>query len=230
MGEAAMSVDARPTSHARPPKPASGPHPDIPALGPLTGSWTYEVTADTWWWSEEVYAIHGFAPGEVRPTTELLTAHQHPEDLEKCRQILAHAFGHGGHFSIAHRLLDARMRTRHVLLVGTARIDDAGAVRELAGYLVDLTQQRRAEVEPAVQASLEAAARGRGVIDLAKGAIMHAHGVDADTAFAMLRSTSNESNVKVSELARRVVEALGSRTAQPATGRLIDQLLADLRP
>jgi PAS domain-containing protein len=226
MGEAAMSTDAR---IARPPEPVSGAHPDIPVLGPLTGSWTYDVTADDWWWSEEMYAIHGFAPGDVRPTTGLLMAHKHPEDLEECQQILAHVLGHGGRFSCAHRLLDARMRTRHVLQVGSAaRTDDEGAVTELAGYLVDLTQQRRAEVEPAVQASLEAAARGRGVIDLAKGALMHAHGVDSDTAFAVLRSTSNARNIKVSELARRLVEALESPSAQPSTGREVDQMLADL--
>jgi hypothetical protein len=228
MGEAAMSIDARITSHARPPEPVSGAHPDIPVLGPLTGSWTYDVTANDWWWSDEMYAIHGFAPGDVLPTTELLMAHKHPADLEKCQQILAHVLGHGGHFSCAHRLLDARMRARHVLQVGSARTDGDGAVTELTGYLVDLTQQRRAEVEPAVQASLEAAARGRGVIDLAKGALMHAHGVDADTAFAMLRSTSNARNIKVSELARRLVEALGSQPAQPSAGRVIDRMLADL--
>ncbi|WP_433503492.1 GAF and ANTAR domain-containing protein [Pseudonocardia halophobica] len=45
----------------------------------------------------------------------------------------------------------------------------------------------------------------RDVIGQAKGALMHAHGVDERTAFEMLRRTSRDTNTKLVEIARRVV-------------------------
>ncbi len=53
-------------------------HPDIPRIGPLAGSFTWDLPDDRWWWSEEMFVIHGFAPGEVVPTTDLLLLPQAP--------------------------------------------------------------------------------------------------------------------------------------------------------
>jgi hypothetical protein len=33
-----------------------------------------------WEWSEQVQRMHGYEPGTVTPTTELVLAHKHPED------------------------------------------------------------------------------------------------------------------------------------------------------
>lgn len=42
-----------------------------------TGRFTYDAAADKWDWDDEVFRVHGYAPGSVRPTTELVTASKH---------------------------------------------------------------------------------------------------------------------------------------------------------
>jgi GAF domain-containing protein len=54
--------------------------------------------------------------------------------------------------------------------------------------------------------NLEAAMASRAVIEQAKGMLMVQHGVDADGAFDLLRQGSQRENVKLREVARRLVE------------------------
>ena len=53
---------------------------------------------------------------------------------------------------------------------------------------------------------MEASAENRAVIEQAKGALMLAYGLDSDQAFAMLRWWSRNRNVKVRDLAGKLVE------------------------
>lgn len=46
------------------------------------GRFEYRYDTDTWTWSDTVARIHGYEPGEVEPTTELVLSHKHPDDLE----------------------------------------------------------------------------------------------------------------------------------------------------
>ena len=101
-------------------QPDPARHPDIPVIGPMAGTWTWNVLEDRWWWSDEIYAIHGFEPGEVVPTTALILAHKVVDDLEKCRSTLASAKVRPGPFSNYHRIIDTR--TRH----GISRPSAAG--------------------------------------------------------------------------------------------------------
>ncbi|NHA00553.1 hypothetical protein G5V59_12420 [Nocardioides sp. W3-2-3] len=40
------------------------------AEGHQTGRFVYDVKAGTWEWDDDVYALHGYRPGEVQVTTE----------------------------------------------------------------------------------------------------------------------------------------------------------------
>ena len=70
------------SDHVYPAGPLKGqvmPDPAQSAVTALTGATTetvgrfsYEVPTDTWWWSTSLYCIHGFAHGEVVPTTALM--------------------------------------------------------------------------------------------------------------------------------------------------------------
>jgi ANTAR domain len=61
--------------------------------------------------------------------------------------------------------------------------------------------------------------QSRGAIEQAKGAIMGALGCDADYAWGVLRQASQESNVKVRELAIALLEHIsGAPAEQPAFG------------
>lgn len=185
------------------------PHPDVPVLGPMTGSWSRSLPDDTWYWSDEMYVIHGFAPGEVVPTTELVLRHKHPADLERSRRLVQTAAELGTPFSNPHRIVDAHGRVHDVLSVGRGFTDADGELVEVNGYTVDLTATQREEVQPAVEAALRGAMEHRGVIEQAKGGLMAAFRLDADGAFEMLRAISNRENIKLHDLAHRLVDELG---------------------
>lgn len=55
--------------------------------------------------------------------------------------------------------------------------------------------------------NLSVALTSRDLIGQAKGMVMERYGIDADEAFALLARLSQESNTKVAEIARQVVEA-----------------------
>ncbi|PXW32656.1 UNVERIFIED_CONTAM: GAF domain-containing protein [Williamsia faeni] len=63
---------------------------------------------------------------------------------------------------------------------------------------------------------LHQAVQGRDVIGQAKGMIMERFSVDADHAFGLLRKLSQDSNVKLSEIAQRLIET-GADSAAPET-------------
>ncbi len=176
--------------------------------GPLVGLYTFDPSADRWWWSEESYRIHGFAPHEVVPTTELVLAHKHPEDWERVRATIATAVATGEPFSSAHRIMDGHGCERTLVVVGEGRRDPVtGAVVEVAGYIVDVTVEIGRRAGALADESVRAAAASRGPIEQAKGVLGFALGTDPEEAFAVLRRASNETNVPLREVARRVVAA-----------------------
>ena len=38
---------------------------------------------DRWEWSAQVERMHGYLPGSVTPTTEMVLAHKHPDDTAR---------------------------------------------------------------------------------------------------------------------------------------------------
>jgi GAF domain-containing protein len=73
-----------------------------------------------------------------------------------------------------------------------------------AGYIVNASRMR---AQHELQEQLHTAIESRDVIGQAKGVLMAREGVSADDAFQMLRSISQSSNVKLRDVAARVVES-----------------------
>ena len=171
------------------------------------GQYRLDVATGTWWWSSETYRVHGFEPGEVVPTTQLVLAHKHPDDRDRVRQILDEARATGEPFSSVHRIMDARGKERYLVIVGQGRRDPVtGMVVELLGYFVDITSTVAAGGEERAHRDIVAAAAGRGPIEQAKGILVATRGIDPDEAFALLKRASNDKNVRLRDLARVVVD------------------------
>lgn len=179
--------------------------------GPPVGYFTYDVPADHWSWSDGMYALHGYALGEIVPSTETLLRHKHPDDRARAYETLEAAVADGRPFSCYHRLIDKRSSVRSVLSVGRGLTNDNGQVEQLVGFYADLTQARREETQADVEEALARIAEHRAVIEQAKGVLMVTTGCDADAAFAVLRRYSSTANLKLHEVARAVVDAIGPR-------------------
>ena len=178
------------------------------------GPFVYTVSTQSWWWSDDLYRIHGFEPGEVVPTTELLVAHKHPDDAAVATAIISNAFTGGDAFALWHRIVDARLRTRTVVSVGEGVRDESGLLVEVRGYMVDVTGSTRGQTARDIDEAVRRSAESRGTIEQAKGALMVALDVDEDAAFAILRRSSQHANVKVRDLARALLDALAEARGQ----------------
>ncbi|HSE10866.1 MAG TPA: PAS and ANTAR domain-containing protein [Nocardioidaceae bacterium] len=172
------------------------------------GPFRYDVARQRWWWSDDLYRIHGFEPGDVVPTTELLTRHKHPDDAAVATAIIRNAFTSGEPFALWHRIIDARLRTRTVVSVGDGVRDKSGVLVEVRGYMVDVTGSKRSQTARDIDEAVRRSAASRGTIEQAKGVIMVTLAVDADEAFARLKRSSQNANVKLRDLAAELLGKL----------------------
>lgn len=174
------------------------------------GFYTYQIAHDEWTWSDAIYTLHGYAPREIPATTEVLLRHKHPDDRARAFEVLQDAMRTGEPFSCYHRIIDQHQRVHSVLNVGRGITDPDGRVQAVEGYFADLTQARRDETQAEVQDALDRIGEHRATIDQAKGMIMLAAACDSDAAFSRLRRYSQVANIKLNEIAHRLVEAAGT--------------------
>ncbi|PJI90961.1 PAS and ANTAR domain-containing protein [Luteimicrobium subarcticum] len=182
------------------------------------GRFRLDLTTGRWWWSDEIYAMHGFERGEVVPSTEVLIAHKHPDDRTQVDHVLRGAQQSGEPFSAVHRIIDADDRTRTIAIVGQGLRDESGEVTRITGYFIDLTGAQSRSTQEQATAAIEAAAASRGSIEQAKGIVMAVLGGDADAAFEVLREASNARNQRLRAVAAELVSDVAQRA--PDAGAL----------
>lgn len=196
---------------------------------PPVGRYQLDLATGEWAWSDEVFAMHGFRPGDIVPTTSLMLSHKHPDDRDRVDGVLRRAAETGLPFSSVHRILDAAGKTRTLAVTGQGRRDPAtGQVTELFGYFIDVTEVQRDAVEREATVSIRASSERRSVIEQAKGVLMVVYGIDEDGAFGLLREASNQANIAVRDIAYSLVHLFsGPDVTQFPTREAIDRFLAE---
>ncbi len=195
-----------------------------------SGAFRFAPSTGTWTWSETVFELYGFRPGEVVPTTELILFHQHPQDREDVEAFLAVALATGRPGSVWHRVVDAQGATRQVVTLLAGERDEHGALTGLSGSMVDVTEAVRQTTAREVDVAMELMAQSRPFIEQAKGVLMVTYAVDADAAFALLRSYSQLVNVKVRDVARDLLDSVTAGAGLPVDSRAdLDRLASETR-
>jgi hypothetical protein len=190
------------------------------------GSFKFYFVGQRWEWSDEVARMHGYEPGAVRPTTELLLSHKHPDDRRMVQDLLDHALHTGDSFSSRHRFIDTRGVEHDVLVVADRMYDDRGAVIGSSGYYVDLTASLDEVRQEVLDEQLPGLFESRAVIEQAKGALMVIYRISAEQAFGVLQWRSQETNTKLRSLAAQLVTEIGELPAAPSsTQSQFDHLL-----
>ena len=193
-----------------------------------SGSFHVNRESGTWGWSEELYSIYGFAPGDVVPTLELLLSHQHPDDRVAFEQQLRDTLEDGRALSLWHRIVDAHGTTRQVVTAGSAELADDGSVTAVHGYTTDVTEAVRRTTSEDVQHAMEVISASRPTIEQAKGVLMMTYALDADAAFELLRRYSQRENIKVRDVARSVVESWSGGDLPTGSRATWDSLAAEM--
>ena len=195
-------------------------------VSPLRAGWfNFYFADDRWEWSPEVAQIHGYEPGTVTPTTDLVMRHKHPDDHPKVAAVLDHVRRTHQAISTQHRIVDTNGHTREVIVLGEQLRDDTGAEVGIHGFYVDVTPTQRdgvdgtqldgVDVTPTqltgplrdraydklVSDAVSEIVQSRGPIEQVKGMLMLAYRIDEQRAFALLKWRSQETNVKLRVLA-----------------------------
>jgi PAS domain S-box-containing protein len=184
------------------------------------GKFQYVIANQQWVWSDQVARIHGYEPGTVQPTTELLLSHKHPDDRAQVAEILERVHS-GGQFSSRHRIIDTGGRVHWIVVVGGRMIDEAGEVTGTEGFYVDVTDSLQSDVTEVISEVVES----RAVIEQVKGMLMVAYGVDSDRAFDILKWRSQTTQVKLKTVAAQLLDALMRQGLSAETTSVLDRLL-----
>jgi hypothetical protein len=202
---------------------------DLPESGEwvrTVGRFRFYTGIDRWEWSDEVQKLHGYEPGRMpHPTTRTVASHWHPDDRGHVSAVLADSRRSGEAFATQHRMIATTRREHRVLVVGDRLHDEHGDVIGTQGFYVDVSPVERA-YQGRITADLAEMVERRASIERAKGMLMLLYGFDEEAAFNVLRSLSQESNVKLRHVAELLATDLVTHARHDAFPRApYDRLL-----
>jgi PAS domain S-box-containing protein len=174
--------------------------------GQPAGWFRFYFTDQHWEWSDQVQRMHGYEPGTITPTTELVLSHKHPDDRGHVAATIDQIVHTRQAFSTRHRIVDTRGNVHHVLVVGDQIFDDDGDVIGTHGFYIDVSGPQDQEHEDAMSAKLAEISENRAGIEQAKGMLMLIYGIGERAAFELLKWLSQEANIKLRPLAEQIAE------------------------
>jgi PAS domain S-box-containing protein len=111
------------------------------------GNWQWNIETDEVHWSDELYRIYGFEPGEIDLDYGAFLSCVYPDDRERVDRIVREAFASGEPFDYLHNIVrpDGVVRTIHAR--GRVERDAAGRAIRMLGTGEDVTERIQAERE-----------------------------------------------------------------------------------
>ena len=170
------------------------------------GWFRFYFADERWEWSPQVERMHGYEPGTVHPTTDLVLSHKHPDDYGQVAATIDEIRRTSGAFSTRHRIVDTHGDVHHVVVVGDQLFDSDGTVIGTHGFYVDVTPSMQEAHDERVSEAVAEIAEARGAIEQAKGMLMLLYRINADSAFELLKWRSQETNTKLRALAEQIVK------------------------
>ena len=144
------------------------------------GWYRFYFADERWEWSAEVEQIHGYQPGTVTPTTDLVLSHKHPDDYQHIAATLDDIRRTHKPFSTRHRIITVQGDVRDVVVIGERFHDNTGEVVGTQGFYLDVTPSAKQRQESITEALAEIADH-RAAIEQAKGVLMYVSTASAPT-------------------------------------------------
>lgn len=109
------------------------------------GSWERNLSTGEVLWSDQMYRMFGYSPGEVEPTLEFLKSLVVPEDRNMIDLVLQKARQGEKKFQVEYHIRRRDGAVRHILSVGSIEHGPGTPNGCLHGVLHDITERKEAE-------------------------------------------------------------------------------------
>jgi ANTAR domain-containing protein/PAS domain-containing protein len=196
--------------------------------GRVAGRYRYDRRSGGWWWSPEMFALHGLPVSSAHPATEEYLRYQHADDRARVVQALTLACTDGRAFALETRIARADGLVRAVVLVGEPQWEATGEVGAVEGMCVDITECRppgsdieRAQALETEVGQLRAAMASRAAIEQAKGILMLLTSCGDQVAFDLLAHISSHTHRKVRDVAEVITQSATGQSRLPDDVRAI---------
>jgi PAS domain S-box-containing protein len=128
------------------------------------GTWERELGTGRTMWSDELYRIHGFEPGDVEPSVDLVIELAHPEDRDYVAGVLSPIDQAperivGKDITLEYRVVRRDGLVREIRARGRVEPDESGEPARWVGSALDLTELRLTERELQAHAAVGNALR-----------------------------------------------------------------------
>ncbi|MCK4738745.1 MAG: response regulator [Deltaproteobacteria bacterium] len=111
------------------------------------GNWEWNVKTGKIFWSDEIYRIFGFEPGEFIATYDKFLESINPKDKERVLLAVEGAINKKGNYSVDYRTRGRGGNIRTVHEDGRVIFNKAGVAEKMVGTTLDITDRKLAEVE-----------------------------------------------------------------------------------
>ncbi len=109
------------------------------------GTWERDVITNRVRWSDQMFRIFGFAPGEVTPSYELFLRCVHPDDRPRVEEAVKNTLENRAPYDIVYRMVRTDHAVRILHAACETAVDPGGRVSRLIGTCQDITEADEAE-------------------------------------------------------------------------------------
>ena len=108
------------------------------------GSWQADMVTGQYKWSDELFRIYGYKPGEVVPGYEILLSHVHFDDQANLRIALAEALYNMDTYECEFRIVDKNGQLKNISSKIRIERNREGQPLRLSGFNQDITERTKA--------------------------------------------------------------------------------------
>lgn len=106
------------------------------------GTWDWRIDTDELYWSDAIYGMFGYKPGEVIPTYSLFCDAVHPDDKEHVRAGEIRCIETGENHDEEYRVIWPDGTIRWLRETGNVTKNEAGETIKMMGVVRDITEER----------------------------------------------------------------------------------------
>lgn len=111
------------------------------------GNWEWNFVTGAAYWSDEMYRLLGYEPGQVEPGLDLYVSHIHADDRELIFSYPQNSDYGNPYLAREFRIITAGGETRFISSLVRTDTDAGGGTVRVYGTLQDITERKRVEQE-----------------------------------------------------------------------------------